>query len=60
MVRVFIDKNQLAAILTASAFPLIGPDAGYTGVHIQAEICPPKTMFWEDVFVLCLIVLLHF
>ena len=43
--RVFIDKNKLAATLTASAFALIGPDAGYTVVCTQAEICAPKMYF---------------
>ena len=33
VMRVYIDKDQLAATLTASAFTLIGPDAGYAGVH---------------------------
>ena len=42
MVRVFTDKNQLAANLTASAFTPIVPDVGYTGVHTQAEICASK------------------
>ena len=44
-VRVFIDKNQLAATLTASAFALIGPDVGYAVVHTWAEICVPKLCF---------------
>ena len=35
--RVYIDKDQLAATLTASAFTLIGPTVGYTGAHTQAE-----------------------
>ena len=34
---VYIDKDWLAATLTASAFTLIGPAACYTGVHAQAE-----------------------
>ena len=51
-------KNWLAATFTASAFILIGPEACYTGVHTQAEIFAPK-LFYEDVFVLCLMVLLH-
>ena len=40
--RVFIDMNQLAATLNASPFTLIGPDACYAGVCVQAEICVPK------------------
>ena len=43
--RVFVDKDLLAATLTASAFTLIGPDAGYAGVHAQAEICASKLCF---------------
>ena len=34
---VFITRDGLAAIFTASAFTLIGPAMGYTGVHAQAE-----------------------
>ena len=37
MVRVYIDKDQLTATLTASAFALIGPAMCYAGVHAQAE-----------------------
>ena len=40
--RVFIGVNWLATILKASAFTLIVPDVGYTGVHAHAEICEPK------------------
>ena len=47
MLRVFIDKNQLAATLTASAFVLIGPDTCYAGVCAQVEICAPKLCFWK-------------
>ena len=34
---VFIIRDGLAATFTASAFTLIGPAMGYTGVHAQAE-----------------------
>ena len=34
---VYIDKDWVAATLTASAFILIGPSAWYAGVHAQAE-----------------------
>ena len=55
--RVFIDKNQLVATLTASAFTLGGADVGDVGVHAQAEICVPKLCFRK--LCLCLI-MLHF
>ena len=45
MMRVLIDKKWIAATFTASAFALIGPDAGYAGVCAQAEICAPKLSF---------------
>ena len=35
--RVFIDKDLLAATLKASAFTLICPDACYIGVHAWTE-----------------------
>ena len=41
-VLIFLDANQLATTLTASAFVPIEPDVGYAGVHAQAEICAPK------------------
>ena len=34
-----MDVNWLTAILTSSAFTLIGPDVGYAGVCTQAENC---------------------
>ena len=37
VVRVYIDKDWLAATLTDSAFTLIGPAVSYAGVHAQAE-----------------------
>ena len=36
-VRVYIDKDRLAAILTSSAFALIGPAVCYAWVHTRAE-----------------------
>ena len=38
VVRVYRDKDQLAATLTASAFTLIGPAEFYAGVHTQTEL----------------------
>ena len=37
MVRVYIDKDQLEATLTVSAFALIGPATCYRGACAQAE-----------------------
>ena len=44
-VRVFLDKDWLAATFSASTLTLIGPHMGYTGVHTQDEICAPKLCF---------------
>ena len=42
---VFIDKNQLAATITASAFALIGPDACYAGSMLRLKSVCPKLYF---------------
>ena len=51
VIGVCIEKDQLAATFTASAFALIGPDACYAGIHTQPEICAPKLCVRKDVHI---------
>ena len=37
VVRLYIDKDRLAATCTASVFILIGPAVGYTGAGTQDD-----------------------
>ena len=37
VMRVFKRVDRLVATIVASAFALIAPDEGYTGVHTQAK-----------------------
>ena len=55
---VYITWDLLAATITASAFPLIGPAVGYAGVRTHAESVCQNSVLGRCAN-LCLIVVLH-